>query len=96
MRSTVLFRDAAAVRDEWDQYEIGYAYGLYGTPTVLELAARVCELENGYRTLSVPGGQCAISFINFALLKAGDHVLVPHSIYAPNRLFAILRRFGWK
>ena len=94
--STVLFRDAASVRDEWDQYEIGYAYGLYGTPTVLELAARICELEHGYRTLLMPGGQCAISFINFALLKAGDHILVPHSIYAPNRLFAsrVLQRFG--
>jgi len=94
--STVLFPSAAAVRDEWDPYEIGYAYGLYGTPTVLELAARICELENGYRTLLMPGGQCAISFINFALLKAGDHILVPHSIYAPNRLFAsrVLRRFG--
>jgi len=94
--STVLFRDAAAVRDEWDQYEIGYSYGLYGTPTVLELAARICELEGGYRTLLTPGGQCAISFINFALLKAGDHILVPHSIYAPNRLFAsrVLQRFG--
>ena len=94
--STVLFPSAAAVRDEWDQYEIGYAYGLYGTPTVLELAARICELENGYRTLLMPGGQCAISFINFALLRAGDHILVPHSIYAPNRQLAqrVLRRFG--
>lgn len=94
--STVLFRDAAAVRDEWDQYEVGYAYGLYGTPTVLELAARICELENGYRTLLTPGGQCAISFINFALLKAGHHILVPHSVYAPNRLFVgrVLQRFG--
>jgi len=94
--STVLFPSADAVCDEWDQYEAGYTYGLYGTPTVLELAARVCELEGGYRTLITPGGQCAISFINFAMLKAGDHILVPHSIYAPNRLFAgrLLQRFG--
>ena len=94
--STVLFPDAASVDDEWDQYEVGYTYGLYGTPTVLELAARVCELERGYRTLLTPGGQCAISFINFALLKAGDHILVPHSIYSPNRLFArrVLQKFG--
>lgn len=94
--STVLFPDAAAVSDQWDQYEGGYTYGLYGTPTVLELAARICELEKGYRTLLTPGGQSAISFINFALLKAGDHILVPHSIYAPNRLFAnrVLTRFG--
>jgi cystathionine beta-lyase len=94
--STVLFSDAGAVCDQWDQYEVGYTYGLYGTPTVLELGARICELEHGYRTLLTPGGQSAISFINFALLKAGDHILVPHSIYAPNRLFAhqVLRRFG--
>ncbi len=94
--STVLFPNAAAVSDEWDQYEYGYTYGLYGTPTVLELAARVCELEKGYRALITPGGQSAISLINWALLKAGDHILLPHSIYAPNRLFAghMLRQFG--
>ncbi len=94
--STVLFPNAAAVSDEWDQYEHGYTYGLYGTPTVMELAARVCELEHGYRAILTPGGQSAISFINFALLKSGDHILVPHSIYAPNRLFAnrILKQFG--
>ena len=94
--STVLFPNAAAVSDEWDQYEYGYTYGLYGTPTVLELAARICELEGGYRTLLTPGGQSAISLINLALLNAGDHILVPHSIYGPNRLFAghMLRQFG--
>jgi cysteine-S-conjugate beta-lyase len=96
--STVLFSHAAAVRDEWDQRQFGYSYGLYGTPTVLELAERICELEHGHRTLLTPGGQCAISFINLALLKAGDHILVPHSIYEPNRLFAneVLQRFGVK
>jgi cystathionine beta-lyase len=94
--STVLFPDAAAVTDAWDQYEAGYTYGLYGSPTTLELAERICELEEGYRTIITPGGQCAISMINFALLKSGDHILVPESIYGPNRKFAndVLRRFG--
>lgn len=94
--STFIFANAASVSDDWDQYEAGYTYGLYGTPTVLELAARICELEHGYRTLITPGGQSAIALINFALLKAGDHILVPHSIYGPNRHFAgrLLRRFG--
>jgi hypothetical protein len=45
--STTLFPSAAAVTDEWDQQRVGYTYGLYGTPTVLELAARVSELETG-------------------------------------------------
>jgi cysteine-S-conjugate beta-lyase len=94
--STVLFRDAEAVQDTWDQHAVGYTYGLYGTPTTLELGARVCELENGYRTFITPGGQGAIALINLAFLKTGDHVLVPESIYTPNRKFAVevLRRFG--
>jgi len=94
--STVLFPNAASVKDDWDQYEVGYTYGLYGTPTTLELAARICELEGGFRTLITPGGQCAISLINLAYLKAGDHVLIPESVYTPNRKFAVnvLRRFG--
>jgi cystathionine beta-lyase len=94
--STVLFDDAAKVDDRWNQYDGGYTYGLYGTPTVLELACRICELENGFRTFITPGGQAAISLINLALLKAGDHILVPESVYAPNRWFAtrMLRGFG--
>ena len=94
--STVLFPDAASVKDDWDQYEVGYTYGQYGTPTTLELAARICELEGGFRTLITPGGQCAISLINLAFLKAGDHVLIPESVYTPSRKFAaqVLRRFG--
>lgn len=94
--STVLFPDAAAVNDSWNQYEVGYTYGLYGTPTVLELAGRICELENGFRTVITPGGQGAISLINLAFLKAADHILVPESIYTPNRKLStrVLKRFG--
>ncbi len=94
--STVLFRDAESVNDSWDQYEMGYTYGLYGTPTTLELAGRICELERGFRTLITPGGQGAISLVNLAFLKAGDHVLLPESVYTPSRKFAaqVLKRFG--
>jgi cysteine-S-conjugate beta-lyase len=94
--STVLFPRAAAASDHWNQHEVGYTYGLYGTPTTLELAARICEMEKGFRTIITPGGQAAISFIHLALLKSGDHVLLPESIYGPNRMFSnhVLRRFG--
>ncbi|MGE5322952.1 MAG: cystathionine beta-lyase [Actinomycetota bacterium] len=94
--STVLFSDAGAASEEWNQWEHGYTYGLCGTPTTLELAAGVCELERGYRTLITPGGQGAITLIDLSLLRAGDHVLLPENIYGPNRKFAnqVLRRFG--
>lgn len=94
--STVVFEHAAAASDRWNQLEVGYTYGVYGTPTTLELAAKVCELEKGFRTFITPGGQAAISLIHLALLQAGDHVLLPESIYGPNRMFSngVLRRFG--
>jgi cystathionine beta-lyase len=94
--STTVFPSAGAVRDTWDQNRVGYTYGLYGTPTALELAARICELESGAHTILTPGGQAAISLINFALLQAGDHMLVPASVYFPSRQLAVrlLGRFG--
>lgn len=94
--STVLFEHAGDASDHWNQHEVGYTYGLYGTPTTLELAAKVCELEKGFRTIITAGGQGAISLIHLALLKAGDHILLPESIYGPNRMFSnqVLRRFG--
>jgi cysteine-S-conjugate beta-lyase len=94
--STTVFPSAAAVRDTWDQNKVGYTYGLYGTPTAMELAARICELESGQHTILAPGGQAAISLINFAMLQAGDHILVPNSVYYPNRKLTtqLLSRFG--
>jgi cystathionine beta-lyase len=94
--STTVFPSAATVRDTWDQNRVGYTYGLYGTPTVLELAARICELESGAHTILTPGGQAAISLINLALLQAGDHILIPASVYFPNRQLVsrLLSRFG--
>jgi cysteine-S-conjugate beta-lyase len=94
--STTLFPSADAVDDTWDQQRVGYTYGLYGTPTALELAARVCELESGTHTILAPGGQAAISLINLALLQSGDHLLLPASVYYPNRKLAarLLSRFG--
>lgn len=94
--STTVFPSASAVNDTWDQHKVGYTYGLYGTPTALELAARICELESGQHTILAPGGQAAISLINIAMLQAGDHILVPSSVYYPNRKLTtqLLSRFG--
>lgn len=94
--STTLFPNARVVEDNWRQDENPYSYGLYGTPTTLELAARINDLEHGFRTFITPGGQAALSLVYLAFLNVGDHVLVPESIYGPSRGVAdgILSRFG--
>ncbi|MBT6507925.1 MAG: cystathionine beta-lyase [Marinovum sp.] len=86
--STVLFDDQAVVTDDWRQSEYGYSYGLYGTPTTLELAARIAELEGASETFIVPRGQAAIALIYFSFCEAGSHALVPYSAYGPNKAMA--------
>ena len=94
--STTVFARASAIVDTWNHDEVPYTYGLYGTPTTLELAGRVAELEGGHRCVIAPGGQAALALVYFSCLNAGDHVLVPESVYGPSRAFAdhVLRRYG--
>jgi cysteine-S-conjugate beta-lyase len=86
--STTLFENAASVGDTWRHDERPYTYGLYGTPTTLELAARIAELEGATHTFLTPGGQAALALVNLTFLSPGGHVLIPDSIYGPHRLVA--------
>ena len=86
--STVLFERQADVTDDWRQADGAYRYGLYGTPTALELAGRVAQLEGAHHTFVVPGGQAAIALIYLSLCKAGCHALVPFNAYGPNQEMA--------
>ena len=92
----MVFERQADVSDDWRQTENGYTYGLYGTPTVLELGARIAEIEGARHTFVVPGGQAAISLIYLAFCKTGSHALVPFTAYGPNRELAagLLRGLG--
>ena len=85
--STVLFEDQAALRDDWDQAN-GYTYGAFGSPTVLELGARIADLEGAAHTFVVPSGQAAIAAVYFACGRAGSHMLLPESAYGPNQELA--------
>lgn len=83
--STTLLDSAANPSDDWDQKRVRYSYGLYGTPTTFELAARIAELEGGGQCFITQGGQASIALIYLACVSAGGHVLVPESVYGPSR-----------
>jgi cystathionine beta-lyase len=83
--STVLFDNAKDISDEWRQQQHGYSYGLYGSPTVLELGARIAEIEGAHHSFIVPGGQAAIALVYLAFCKAGSHGLVPYNAYGPTK-----------
>src|SRR3984885_13097427 len=86
--STVVFERQADVSDDWRQTETGYTYGLYGPPTVLELGARIAEIEGAHHSFVVPGGQAAISLIYLSYCRSGTHALVPIIESGPNRELA--------
>jgi cystathionine beta-lyase len=93
--STVVFDRFAAVSDEWDQ-TTGFSYGSYGTPTTLELGARIAQLERARHTFIAPGGQAAITLVYLAYCRSGSHVLLPRNAYGPNAGLAgdLLRGLG--
>jgi len=71
-------------------------YGVYGTPTHKAFYAALNELECGHRSWALPSGLAACTMALLAFVRAGDHVLVPDSVYWPTRRFSrqTLGRFG--
>lgn len=71
-------------------------YGIYGTPTHLAFYRALTALEGGYRSWAMPSGLTACTMAILALVQAGDHVLVPDSVYWPTRRFCreTLTRYG--
>lgn len=84
--STVTFESVADIVGFADPEQ--YRYGLYGTPTVRDLAIRIAAIEGFEHCLIVPSGQAAIALPYLALCRAGDHVLLTDSAYEPNQELA--------
>ncbi len=94
--STVVFGSQAEASEDWRIDEHEYTYGLHGTPTTLELARRIAELEGAQHTFITPGGQAAIALIYLSFCGSGSHVLLPATAYGPNKELGegLLRRCG--
>ncbi|MCW5751567.1 MAG: cystathionine beta-lyase [Alphaproteobacteria bacterium] len=97
--STVLFptmdaieeAQAARARDERPM-----VYGLSGTPTTFALEDAVIAAEGGHRAALFPSGLAAIMAALLATVRAGCHILVTDSVYAPTRNLCdhLLKRLG--
>jgi cystathionine beta-lyase len=62
-------------------------YGLQGNPSCQELQEQVAQLEGGQYSMLYPSGLTALTALA-AVLKSGDHWLLPYGVYAPMRRFA--------
>jgi len=85
--STVLFPDLETYEARGGDDYKKVRYGQLGTPTTFALEEAVAKMEGGHAAVALPSGLAAIAAALCAYVKAGDHLLVPDSVYVPTRTF---------
>lgn len=103
MVNTPIYRGSTIISSTLQQWEARkkpnnpYAsYGRFGTPTTSALEDLMVQAEGGHGALVFPSGLAACTHAILSLVRSGDHVLFPDSVYGPTRAFAgqVLTRFG--
>jgi cystathionine beta-lyase len=77
------------------RFERVMTYGTAGGPTHYALEDMVAEIEGGTHCTIVGTGLAAVAVPLLAFLKAGDHCLMPDSVYGPARNLAEGLMTGW-
>jgi cystathionine beta-lyase len=86
--STVLYEDMAQRRAFMKRrFDQAMTYGLQGSATHHALEDVIAAVEGGTRCQIYPTGLAAVTGPLLSYLSAGDHVLVPDSVYGPVRSF---------
>lgn len=94
--STILYEDVAQLRATRPAFG-NYYYGLHGTATQWALAEALTLLEPGAAgTALYSSGLACITAPLLAVLRQGDELLAPDSVYGPTRNFCddFLTRYG--
>ena len=81
MTSTYAFESSADVAALVAGERQGYMYGRRQNPTQSVLEARMARLEGGEAAMTAASGMSAISAAMWSLLKAGDEVVIDHTLY---------------
>nr|WP_172606626.1 cystathionine beta-lyase [Pantoea coffeiphila] len=90
--STVVFNSV----EDLEHSRAEFAYGTLGTPTIKNLEDAWTELAGAAGTVMSPSGLGAVALALMTTLKAGDHLLMPDTVYRPTRSFCdlTLKKFG--
>jgi len=94
--STFVFESAEQGAARFAGKEAGYIYTRWANPTVRALERNVAELEGGEDARACASGMAAIHAAVVSVVKKGDHVIAPDSLYSgTERLFVdIVSKFG--
>jgi methionine-gamma-lyase len=96
MTSTYAFESAEAGGEMFRGERAGYIYGRTRNPTQALLETRMASLEGGEAAVAFASGIGAITSMVWALVSAGDDVIIDHTIYGSSYAFFVngLTRFG--
>lgn len=87
--STVLFDNVEHLEAVWAgmrrRDRAVSMYGTFGTPTTQALAELLVEREGGAGAAFAPSGLAAVALALLSVVRSGDHILVPDSVYGPTR-----------
>lgn len=93
--SVYAFRDAEEGAAIHNEQKAGYYYGRLGNPTQQALEQAIVRLERGEAALALASGMAAISAAVLSIVRTGDHIVAPRSMYSTttNFLHHITERF---
>jgi methionine-gamma-lyase len=80
--STFAFDSAEQGARRFAGEEDGYIYTRYGNPTTRVFEEKIAALEGAEAAQGVASGMSAVSTALLTLLKGGDHIVAPESIYS--------------
>lgn len=85
--SVFAFSDAESGAAIHNYQKSGYFYGKLGNPTTDALERAMCELEGGESALAFASGMAAVAASVLTLVKSGDHIVAPESMYSTTTIF---------
>ncbi len=85
--SVFAFSDAEEGAAIHNYQKPGYFYGRLGNPTQDALEKAIAALENGESALAFASGMAAVSAAVLTIVKSGDHIVAPDSMYSTTTLF---------
>ena len=81
MSSAFAFESADLAAGAFRGENEAYIYGRWANPTVEHLEQKLAALEQGGAAVATASGMAAISGALLSLLRAGDHLVAPRSMY---------------
>ena len=89
------YADANELVKVFQGEQAGFVYGRQGSPTSAALEDKITRMEDGIATVGFSSGMAAISTTLFALLRAGDHMVVSSFLFGnTTSLFETFAQFG--